>query len=196
METSFRSDERFTQRQFAEWLDDYGGCILGHCELIGGEIVMTPPARRAHGALGARLIGTIWNVADRRKLGFVFDSSAGYELPSGDTLQPDVSFVSTARLGGIPKVPTDKLIGIVPDLVVEVLSPSTQRRDRHEKKASYAASGVDEDWIVDEAEREVTVFERSGMDYGPGIAVRSGRVVSRVLPELVLMVEDLFADLD
>ncbi len=46
METAFRSDERFTQAEFARWLDENAARLLGHVELIDGAIVMTPRFRK------------------------------------------------------------------------------------------------------------------------------------------------------
>ena len=59
-------------------------------------------------------------------------SSAGYDLPSGDTLEPDVSFLSAARLAAGPAPERGRFLRIVPDLVVEILSDSTAKRDRGE----------------------------------------------------------------
>jgi Uma2 family endonuclease len=125
----------------------------------------------------------------------VFGSSTGYELPSGDTLQPDLSFISTARwkAGPAPKRPND-FLRIVPDLVVEILSPSTAKRDRTEKLEIYTSNGVDEVWIVDAERREVTVFHCEGGRPVRSSSVKRGRIPSRVLSGLELGVEGVFAE--
>ena len=72
----------------------------------------------------------------------------GFDLPSGDTVAPDVSFTSKARWDAAPPPRPGKYLQVVPDLVVEVLSRSTKTRDRGEKKAIYEANGVAEYWLV------------------------------------------------
>ncbi|MFN2376363.1 MAG: Uma2 family endonuclease, partial [Candidatus Binatia bacterium] len=148
METAFRSDERFTQAEFLHWLEENEGFLSGRCELIGGAIVMSPPARYPHGDITANLVLAIGTHVADRGLGRVYESSAGYELPSGDTLEPDVSFLSNRSLASGPRPRIGGLLRMVPDLVVEVLSPSTERRDRTEKKRLYERNGVAEYWIV------------------------------------------------
>ena len=120
-------------------------------------------------------------------------SSAGYDLPSGDTLEPDVSFISKERFAAGPAPTRGRFVGIVPDLAVEILSRSTARRDRTEKKAIYEQCGVDEYWIVDPDRQTVTLFHLEDGRYADGERVRSGPIPSRVLPQLELTVEDLFA---
>jgi Uma2 family endonuclease len=126
----------------------------------------------------------------------VFDSSTGLELPSGDTLEPDVAFVTRERWEAGPRTKGDAFLRVVPSLVVEVLSPSTARRDRTEKLEIYAQNGVDEYWIVDPRRRELNVYSRIGMAFGPPVTLTTGRIHSEVLPELDARVEDVFADLD
>jgi Uma2 family endonuclease len=131
-----------------------------------------------------------------KRLGRVFDASLGYELSSGDTLEPDFSFVSNARWQSLPAPLPKGFLPIAPDLVVETLSKSTARRDRTEKWEIYAENGVDEYWIVDQDRREVTVFSREGAIFDAGRVVRKGPLSSRVLPALGLSVEQLFADIE
>jgi Uma2 family endonuclease len=194
-ETSFRSEERFTQDEFRSWLEARPAADVNHYELIRGRIVMSPPARWRHGRVGARLSSFLERGAAEIGLGQVFDSSTGYELASGDTLEPDVSFVSTGRWSSLPRPLPEGFLPVAPDLVIEVLSPSTARRDFTEKKEIYAANGVDEYWIVDADRRRVTIFSRGGTSFDAGRIVTDGRVVSRVLPLLQLTIEGLFIDM-
>jgi Uma2 family endonuclease len=84
---------------------------------------------------------------------------------------------------------------IVPDLAIEVLSDSTAKRDRTEKKEIYALNGVDEYWLVDTDAHEVMVLCRDGKALVTKASVRSGRISSRVLPDLELSIEDVFRGL-
>ena len=194
VETAFRSDERFTQDEFRRWLDERPSSDINHYELIGGRIVMTPPAGWPHGRIGAQLVRYIHEAASAARLGIVLDSSAGFDLPSGDTVEPDISFVSNERLAAGPPPERGKFLRIVPTLVVEIASRSTARRDRTEKKDVYAQNGVAEYWIVDPDARSVTVHVLRDDGYDTGRAFTSGRVESPALPAVDVIVEDLFAE--
>jgi Uma2 family endonuclease len=195
MQTAFRSEERFTQAQFCEWLREYGRLAPGRYELIGGRIVMTPPAGFPHSNVIVALVSILHRHVAELGLGQVLESSAGYELPSGDTLAPDASFISNARLAAGAPPERGKFFGIVPDLAIEVLSDSTAKRDRTEKKELYALNGVDEYWLVDTDAHEVTVLCRDGKALMTRESVRRGHVPSRVLPDLELSIEDVFRGL-
>jgi Uma2 family endonuclease len=88
----------------------------------------------------------------------------------------------------------ERFATVVPDLVVEILSPSTARRDRTEKKAIYAANGVREYWLVDPRRRHVVVHALRGAGYDAGTTFASGVVSSKVLPRLRLTVEEILRD--
>jgi len=194
VDTPFRSEERFTQQEFFAWLQRRPAADVNHYELIRGRIVMSPPAGWPHGSLGSTIVAHLYVVVKRHGLGIVQDSSAGYDLPSGDTLEPDVSFISEARFAAGPAPVRGRFLGIVPDLAVEILSKSTARRDRGVKKSIYEQCGVREYWIVDPDRRLVTVYRLGDAGYGTGERIRAGRIASRVLPQLELTIEDLFAD--
>lgn len=193
VDTAFRSEERFTQQEFSAWLQRRPVSDANHYELIRGRIAVSPPAGWPHGALESAIVAALYDVVQRLSLGVVQGSSAGYDLPSGDTLEPDVSFMSKARFEAGPAPVRGRFLGIVPDLTVEILSKSTARRDRGEKKAIYEQCGVVEYWIVDPERRLVTVYGLEDGRYGAGTRVRSGRIPSRVLPQLELTIAELFA---
>jgi Uma2 family endonuclease len=195
MDTTFRSDERFTQAEFLAWLAKHSRMLTGTCELIGGAIVMAPPANYPHSILITRLIYSLQTHVRSGSLGQVHAPSAGYEFRSGDTLEPDVSFVSSARLLAGPKPRSGQMMRVVPDLVIEVLSRSNERYDRKDKKKIYALNGVDEYWLVAPRNRSVTVLRRTGEAYDQGVSYVNGDIRSHVLPALTLTVDELFADL-
>jgi Uma2 family endonuclease len=85
MQTAFRSEERFTQAGFFDWLQEYGHLAQGRYELIDGRIIMTPPAGFPHSDVIVELVAVLHRHVNGRGLGRVLESSAGYELPSGDT---------------------------------------------------------------------------------------------------------------
>lgn len=191
-ETAFCSDAHFDQTSFLRWLRKRPAFDLNHYELIDGRVVMTPPASWPHGRIGSKLNQLLAEHVERHKLGIVLDSSTGYDLPSGDTVEPDVSFASTERLAAGPRPVPGQFLAIVPALVVEILSQATSRRDRTEKKAVYERNGIGEYWIVDPVKETVTVLVLRRQRYGPARPVSAGLVPSRALPRLRITVEQVF----
>lgn len=180
-----------TQAEFRAWLDERPSSDIGHYELLNGRIVVSPPAGWPHGRIGARVTRVLDQHAERHRLGQAFDSSTGFDLPSGDTLEPDASLVTTARWSAAPAPVLGQFLKVVPDLVVEILSPSTRNRDQSEKKDVYARNGVDEYWIIDPRARSLTVFSRGGDSFDGGTTRTHGPVPSRLLPDLDATVEQL-----
>jgi Uma2 family endonuclease len=194
LETTFISTDRFDQRTFKRWVETRPATDINHYELADGRIVMTPPAGWGHGEVGSRANRNISDFVDKHKLGKVFDSSTGYDLPTGDTLEPDVSFISSERWAKGPHVGRRHFLRIVPNLVVEILSASTEHRDRGEKRKIYEANGVDELWLVDPTRREVTIFQLVGGRYGQGRRYGIRQTLrSRSLPEFRAPVRFLFS---
>ena len=191
-DTAFRSDELFSQKEFRRWVERRPRADINRYELIDGRIVMTPPAGQAHGSIEIHLARFIGEHVAANKLGRAFGSSAGYDLPSGDTLEPDLSFITHARMAAGPQTGPNQFLRVVPTLVIEILSPSTGRRDRTEKRSIYERNGVDEYWIVDPPHRMVTVFHLDEGGYDAGTTFSSGIVRSRVLPKLRLAIAKLF----
>lgn len=192
-QTAFVSTETFTQDEFETWLAELPNWDENHYELINGSIFMSPPAGWPHGNVEAKAVRIVGNCAAQYKLGEVCGSSTGYRLPSGDTLEPDVSFISYARLQAGPPPQRGKFLQIVPNLVVEILSDSTAARDLAEKKAIYERNGVDEYWLMDTDRRTITVFRLSAGRYGPPLLFGPTDVLtSAVLPQLTVPIADLF----
>jgi Uma2 family endonuclease len=87
-------------------------------------------------------------------------------------------------------------IRFAPDLVIEILSPSTSMWDRVTKYGVYARHGVAEYWIVDPGNETVEIFTlRDGTYELAASGQRSGQLTSATLPELVLDLERVFSPL-
>lgn len=192
--TAFRSEVRFTQRQFRRWVDGRPRGDCNHYELLRGQIVMSPPAGWTHARLEVRLARRLEEHVVGEGLGLVFGSSLGFDLPSGDTVQPDASFLTTERFRQHPPLRANQFLRAAPNLAVEILSPATEGHDRGEKKSIYERNGVDEYWIVDPRARAVTVFSHSDSGYGAGRTFRRGIIRSRVLPRLRVTVAGVLGD--
>ena len=192
-ETAFVSTETFTQKAFKRWVEKRPLNDVNRYELTDGRIVMTPPAGWGHGEIEAKVIHILRDFVNRHNLGRVFGSSTGYNLPSGDTLEPDASIVSAERWAKGPQVGRGQFLKIVPILIVEILSPATAQRDRVEKRRIYEINGVDEYWLVDPDRREVTVFHLVEGRYGPGKRFRATQNLrSRLLPGFDMAIRFLF----
>jgi len=193
-ETAFVSTQTFSQKAFKRWVEKRPVTDVNRYELTDGRIVMTPPAGWGHGEIEANVIQILRDFTKSRDLGKVFGSSTGYDLPSGDTLEPDASFISGERWFKGPQVGRRQFLNIVPSLVVEILSPATAQRDRVEKKRIYEGNGVDEYWLVDPDRREVTAFHLVKGRYGPGRRFEGNQNLrSRLLPGFAMLTRSLFA---
>jgi len=193
-ETAFISTETFTQKRFKGWVENRPMGDINRYELASGKIVMTPPAAWEYAEVEARVIRFLGDFVTKQNLGKMFGSSAGYELPSGDTLEPDASFISRERWSKGPQPRRGQFLKIVPTLTVEIISPATARRDRIEKKRIYEANGVDEYWLVDPHRREITVFHLAGGKYDDGNRFEARQKLrSEVLVGFEVLTRSLFA---
>ncbi|MGE0822840.1 MAG: Uma2 family endonuclease [Candidatus Binatia bacterium] len=192
-ETAFVSTETFTQKEFKRWLDERPRSDINHYELLRGRIIMNPPAGWPHGSVESNIHTPLGMFVRSHKLGIVLGSSTGYDLPSGDTVEPDISFISAERFAAGPEPQEGKFLRIVPNLAIEILSPATAQRDRTEKKAIYEENGVEEYWLVDTKRREVTVYHLAGTRFGRGKAYTIRDTLrSRVLAGFTLPVREIF----
>lgn len=89
-------------------------------------------------------------------IGKVYSSDVGIQFPSGNVRSPDVTYVSNGKL---PGVRSPKTFGeLIPDLAVEVLSPSDSMRELGRKIGEYFENGVPLVWIVDPERQTVTIY--------------------------------------
>ena len=123
--------------------------------LIDGELFAMSPANRLHGRLSNRIGAYIMLFADEHGLGEVMVET-GYHPPDDrhTLLAPDVSFVSQAR---ISQHPQENFIALMPDLAVEVVSPSNSIKQIRRKAAIYLENGSSLVWIILPSEKGVDV---------------------------------------
>ena len=134
---------------FREVNDDY--------EIIGGEKFMAPSADMGHNNVVSKLTMIIGMYAATNKLGLVFTDSLDVHFPDGNLFKPDFMFISTANSNIVVDNKHSTLHG-VPDMVAEVFSRSTLKRDIGIKKDIYEQNGVKEYWIIDPWRETVEVF--------------------------------------
>lgn len=192
-EPIFESITTMDQAEFAAWIEQRCDWDIHRYELLNGRVVMTPPAGWPHSENEVEVVFMLRAFVGTHGGGRVLGSSQGFELPTGDTVAADASFVSDARWIAAPPPERGKFLRVVPDLMVEVLSKSTASRDRGEKKAIYAAAGVREYWLVDSRARTVTVFLASAGRFDAGrVFGEHETFASAALPGLVVDVGRLF----
>ena len=123
-------------------------------ELHDGELILIPSPNTAHQTTSMKIGYRMFSFVEENDLGQVF--SAPYDVLFSDTqvVQPDLLFISNER----EHIRTPANIQGAPDLIVEILSPSSVRRDWRYKRELYASHGVREYWIVDPVHRIVSVM--------------------------------------
>ncbi len=121
------------------WLPDDGTCQ----ELVRGEVRTSPPPGQGHGEIAYRITLVFGSFIERHELGRGYGAETGFWIESNpDTIRaPDFAFVSTERLPPGPSSPR-WAEGLVPDLVVEVASPSNSSRDIQTKMEQWLQAGV------------------------------------------------------
>ena len=163
-------------------------------ELIAGVLYMTPPPGYLHSNAASRLMVLL--VEHRGKTGDqgkIYYPRTGIMRGPNSWLEPDLFYVAaTTNAHGDPKYPQYLTTA---DLVIEVISPSSAIYDRNTKADTYAALGVKELWLVDEASGIIEVRTLEGDRYGPGVVLeRDDHLRSIVLPGLEFKVGSVFVD--
>ena len=158
-------------------------------ELIGGAIVASPSPSEVDQEVVWRLALLLRMFVKAGKLGRVILAPFDVRF-LGAGVQPDVRYVSNARLDILRG---NYAVG-APDLVVEVLSPSTRDRDEGDKLTLYAAAGVREYWLADQRGQTFRALALDADRFRP-IAPVGSVVPSAVLPGLEVNVPELFAEL-
>lgn len=126
-------------------------------EVIDGELFLTPAPTPYHQLILMRIARVLEDYTQDHRAGTILVAPCDVLLSQTDVFQPDIFFVSSSRRERIGP----KYISGAPDLVVEVLSPSTESRDRIAKAKQYARFGVREMWLVDPDARTIEVLVNS-----------------------------------
>ncbi len=160
------------------------------CELIQGNFYVPPSPAIPHQFLAFELAKRL-DVPAREAGGYVFMAPLDVRLADHSIVQPDVIYVSAARRGILGD--RKGWIEGAPDLLIEILSPGTARRDRVQKLDLYARSGIAEYWIVEPAERQIQFLVNENGRFV--VALPDGSVYrSGVLPEINLDLEAFWGE--
>ena len=158
-------------------------------ELHDGDLVVVPSPREQHQDLVGSLYYFLRAFVLGRELGRVYIAPFDIVFSNHDVVQPDVLFVSNDRLDIITP---DNIQG-APDLVIEVLSPSTAYRDRTFKRSLYARHGVPEFWLVDTDAHTIKVLLLGSNGYDEVATYGAGQTLtSPTLTGFNLSTDDVF----
>src|SRR5438093_5178960 len=158
-------------------------------EVIDGNLTMTPAPVPRHQEILLTLSARLLLFVDNNSLGRIYISPIDLALSLVDVVQPDILFVAKNRMH---IVATKNIVGI-PNLVVEILSPSSNRRDREEKLNLYQRYGLPEYWIVDLETRTVEVYLYAESRLEKVETLKTGdQLFSRQVPGLIVEVAEVF----
>lgn len=159
------------------------------CQLIAGELVMSPAPIPLHQYIVGHFHWQLFQFVEAASLGQVFASPIDVQLNERSIFQPDILFLSKEKLALIG----ERMIEGPPNLVVEVLSPSSAYHDLRTKFRAYEQAGIEEYWIVDPERRSVEVFaNREGKFQLRQEAEGEGAVQSVLLPGFSVELTSIF----
>ena len=130
-------------------------------EVLDGELYMTPSPTYLHQWVVMALAAALHDHASQHGLGAVLTAPIDVVLSETTIVQPDILFIGAAR---VPAA-TAKNITTVPELIVEVVFPSSAEQDRVDKMRAYARHGVPHYWIADPDAKVLEMYALSGGDY-------------------------------
>jgi len=125
-----------------------------------GDILIMPPAGGESDYQNADVIIDLGNWARKDGRGRAFGSSVQFFLPDGSGLSPDAAWVSNQSLSRLTKQQRRKFLRLVPEFVVEVLSPSDTLKEAKAKMEQWIANGVKLGWLIDGDDQCVYVYRK------------------------------------
>jgi len=162
-------------------------------EILGGELIVSPAPAVPHQVLSIEITRRLLNVVFERSLGQILTAPVDLKASEYDVVGPDLVFVRAERWRAMNQ--DAQALTEPPDLVVEIASPSSRRRDRVQKLAFYARFGVSEYWLVDPLTRSWESLVLDGGVYRP-LPPEGTIHRSRVVEEFAIDAAEVFAVLD
>lgn len=161
-------------------------------ELIDGEHYVTRSPNTKHQRVLGNLHLIIGAWLEDHPVGQVFLSPFDVVFTPFDVVEPDLLYMSNERAS---QILTDLNVQGVPELVIEIASPSTRKRDASLKRALYDRTGVSEYWIVEPKGDKVRVFRRNGAAFAAPVDLTreaGGVLTTPLLPGLDLPFTRIF----
>jgi len=161
-------------------------------QLIGGKLVMTPAPTTYHQTISTRLLEKFLFFMAGKDIGMIYHAPIDVYFEEKETYQPDIIFITKERL---PIIEHAKING-APDLVVEILSPSTGYYDLKKKARTYARFGVKEYWVADPEDKSIEVYKGQEEKFVLDQRVEEeGKIKSLILDGLEVEAKDIFAQI-
>ncbi len=162
-------------------------------EIIDGDLFMVPSPNERRQHILSNIFYVLFDYVRKNKLGAVYCAPFDVLFSEEDIVQPDIIFVSNKN----KKIITKDNIQGTPDLLVEILSPGTSKRDLGIKKKLYAKNGVREYWIADPAQETIEVLnlkegEFRGKSYNTGVVGQTSRLSSPVIQGFDIDIKEIF----
>ncbi len=132
-------------------------------EIIAGVLYVSPSPGTPHQFTVGKLYQAIANYLDEYPVGEIYLAPFDVVFTKYDVVEPDLLFIRAERLS----VLTERNVTGAPDLVIEILSPSTRRVDMTLKRDLFEREGVREYWVVDPVEAAIDIHRQ----HGPTLAV-------------------------
>lgn len=158
-------------------------------EIINSELYdKSPTPNTEHQRISRKLEMLFILFVEQNKLGEVFHAPFDTILDKGNVVQPDILYVAKEN----SHIITKKCIEGTPDLVIEIISPSSYYRDQVEKKDLYERFGVKEYWIIDPAHKVIEIFTLKENKYMlHAFVAEEGKVESALLQEFKVHIHDI-----
>lgn len=158
-------------------------------EVFNGELRMVPAPSTNHQFISRDLEILVWNFVSKNGLGEVLDAPVDVVFDDEEVYQPDIVFIKRDRQGIIER---DAIHG-VPNIIMEIVSPSSIFYDTVEKKEIYRKYGVNEYWLVFPEEKAIEVFVLENGEYWEFCRCKkNGCVTSKILEGLKIYAKDIF----
>jgi Uma2 family endonuclease len=157
-------------------------------EFINGQTVMSSPSKEKHTVVVSNLKSVLQKFARKNKLGVVRGEKSLVRLRRND-FEPDVCFF---RKEIAETFNDETMLYPVPDFIAEVLSDSTQARDRGIKFEDYALNGVKEYWLINYKNQFVEQYFLEDAEFVLNEKVQHGTIRCKVLEGLEIPLEAIF----
>ena len=158
-------------------------------EIIAGDLLMSPSPNRIHQYILLKLAKRLDDFVEKQRLGHTFIAPFDVVLSKHNVVQPDIVFVSQKN----EHIISETHIHGTPDLLVEIISPGSARRDREIKRKLYAKFGVSEYWLVNPKLQTIEVYRlQNQILRRVGILKNDEVVSSPLLPGFALPVHRIF----
>ena len=151
---------------------------------------MTPSPATRHQRISGRLFYLLQSYLEAHPIGEVFTAPFDVLLSRIDIVVPDLVFIANTHSSII----TSKNLQGAPNLVIEILSPSTRAREDSLKRDLYDRAGVEEYWLVDPDEDTIVVYRRGSDRFeAPRTIRRTQNLTTPLLPGFELPLEHVFS---